>query len=108
MYKDKPLIIAKRPFWRHPVFPWGWYSLLDILPKDDGEQYECEGHRKPGDGKGGAFFWDAKHTETPDSGQVFMVFDENQDLPPEFINDALKATEEIEAGETEPYIRRDK
>ena len=126
MYKDKPLIIAKRPFWRHPVFPWGWYSLV----QDDmrGDDFTADGYYSPNDSGGSTFIWVEDSTLPEDDGVIAVVdsekgrwinpsrmkwfgakvHEDNPDLPTEFINDALKATEEIEAGETESYIRRDK
>ena len=53
MYKNKPVIIQKRPWYRHPVFPWGWYSMsIDPLLGFDGF---AKGFYKPNDGGGGRF-----------------------------------------------------
>ena len=63
MYKDKPLIIAKRPFWRHPVFPWGWYSLTQDRISPDNSVIFPDGYYKPKDGGGGTLYWDAQENE---------------------------------------------
>jgi len=64
MYKNKPLIIAKRPWWRHPVFPWGWYSLK----QDNIFSGDVEGYDKPNNPL--HFVHDS--TEPADSKAVFM------------------------------------
>lgn len=54
MYKGKPLIISNRPWWRHHIFKWGWYSLS----QDDFELNEvinADGYHKPNDDGGGKF-----------------------------------------------------
>ena len=63
MYKDKPLIVQKRPWWRHPVFPWGWYSLVQdstslsgmTFTLNSGPTFHAEGQYSPYDGGGGYF-----------------------------------------------------
>ena len=42
---NKPRVFA-RPWWRHPVFPWGWIGFNDIK---DGN-YDFCGFYKPNDG----------------------------------------------------------
>lgn len=49
MYKGKPVIVAKPPFWRHHIFPWGWYSVLDIEVSEN-EVVNTSGFWKPNDG----------------------------------------------------------
>ena len=57
MYKNKPLIIAKRPWWRNPMFPWGWYSLVqDGIPTDKAPIFP-DGYYEPKDGGGGGWCW---------------------------------------------------
>ena len=52
-YKGKPLIVATRPWWRHPIFPWGWYSIKQ--EPIEGALIYADGYHKPGDGGGGLF-----------------------------------------------------
>jgi len=48
---DRKIISAKRPFWRHPIFPWGWYSLTNDSPTVFKTQIiKTDGCYKPGDG----------------------------------------------------------
>lgn len=55
MYRNKPVIVKRRPWWRHPVFPWGWYSLSqDRLASNS---IHTEGFYRPGDGSGGTWVW---------------------------------------------------
>ena len=54
MYKDKPLIVQKRPWWRHHVFPWGWYSLRNMRFLE-GDTFDVDGYYRPDDGSGGKF-----------------------------------------------------
>ena len=51
MYKNKPVIIGYRPWWRNPVFPWGWYSII----QDNIFCSDIDGHFRPNDGGGGSF-----------------------------------------------------
>lgn len=46
---NRKIIVTRRPFWRHPFFPWGWYSLTsdDLMHL---EQVKVDGYNKPGDG----------------------------------------------------------
>jgi hypothetical protein len=53
MYKNKKVIIMRRPLWRHPVFPWGWYSLMH--DKFEGDEVMSDGYLTPNDGGGGLF-----------------------------------------------------
>ena len=55
-YKGKPVIVGERPWWRHPRWAWGWYSLSqDAI---DGESIAADGHYEPGDcGDMGAGLW---------------------------------------------------
>lgn len=63
MYKGKPVIIGNRPKWRHPVFPWGWYSLTK-----DGHRIEmtdgitADGYYNPSDDAAGRFVFDDANT----------------------------------------------
>jgi len=55
-FRGKPLIVAPRPWWRHRIFPWGWYSLSqDALPTYG--EMNADGHYSPNDGGGGPFVW---------------------------------------------------
>jgi len=69
MYKNKPLIIAKRPFWRHPIFSFGWYSIC----QDDiyGDDITAEGFFKPGDGGQGKFYIDHNKIHADNGGKIF-------------------------------------
>lgn len=71
MYKGKKLIIAKRPWWRHPIFPWGWYSLC--MDKLEGGKFEADGHYCDNDGGGGQFAFDDEVPAECDGGIVFKV-----------------------------------
>jgi len=54
MHKGKPVIISNRPWYRHHVFPWGWYSLIqDNLIYTS--PINADGYHKPNDGGGGTF-----------------------------------------------------
>jgi hypothetical protein len=53
MYKGKPLIIAKRPWWKHPIFPWGVYSLT--MDRLSGDKFEADGYFTEKDGGAGVF-----------------------------------------------------
>lgn len=65
-FRGKPLIVGKRPWWRHHIFQWGWYSLSqDRLPIR--EQLEADGHYFPGDGGGGSWSW-SWPINVPDDG----------------------------------------
>jgi len=66
MYKGKPVIATKRPFWRSPLFPWGWYSLLSDEIK--AETIETDGHVKPGDGGAGLYKLEGYNVETTCGG----------------------------------------
>lgn len=50
----KPIVID-RPWWRHPIFPWGWRSLRKDVRPQDGQTIELSGRYAPGDGGGGVF-----------------------------------------------------
>lgn len=49
MYNGKPVIAAKRPFWRHPIFPWGWYSLSHDACLLSYHWIKTDGHDRPYD-----------------------------------------------------------
>lgn len=68
MYRGKPLIVASRPFWRHPYWAWGWYSLTQDALHD--EWLDADGYFKPGDGGGGGFRWHPACTTEPNGGTV--------------------------------------
>lgn len=56
MHKEKPLIV-ERPwwkFWRHSIFPWGWYQISDVRLSDS-EEVITDGRNKPNDGGGGTW-----------------------------------------------------
>ncbi len=54
MYKGKTLIIGDRPWYRHPVFPWGVYSLrMDKIKVD--KSVEVNGYYVKDGGGGGTF-----------------------------------------------------
>jgi hypothetical protein len=55
MYKGKPVIIQKRPWYRSPVFPWGWYSLIQDNLMEIGKVIDADGYFKPNDNGGGKF-----------------------------------------------------
>lgn len=72
MYKNKPLIIAKRPWWRNPIFPWGWYSLtMDSL---SGDSFNVDGYYCPADSGGSTFIW-VEDSELPEDDGVIMTVD---------------------------------
>lgn len=60
-YKGKKLIIHERPWWRHPIFPWGWYSLKQ--DKVIGDEVRADGFAMPSDGGGGLYQWVTKKSE---------------------------------------------
>jgi hypothetical protein len=68
MYKGKPVIVQKRPWWRNPIFPWGWYSMTQDNISD--KFIMTEGYYKLNDGGGGEFRWSAIK-EPDNSGTVF-------------------------------------
>ena len=69
MYKGKPLIIQKRPWWRHPIFPWGWYSLSQDVLLIVGSRFNADGCYSPDDGGGGEFVaQDTRYTENVNDG----------------------------------------
>jgi len=64
MYKGRPLIISKVPFFRKSFFglnPFRWYSLIDVIVNTD-EQVTTEGYYTVGDGGGGTFSWNPTPT----------------------------------------------
>ncbi len=52
-YRNKPLVVS-RPWWRHPIFPWGWYSTVRDNVDRPGE-HEVDGYLRPGDSGRGIF-----------------------------------------------------
>jgi hypothetical protein len=54
VYKGKKVIIMPRPWYRHPIFPWGWYSLTKDKV-DVSKILEADGYYSPDDGGGGTF-----------------------------------------------------
>lgn len=75
MHKGKPVIVGHRPWWRHPVFPWGWYSLIaDNLTTNEsgGPLIEADGYCTPQDGGGGKFGWDGRNRMWPDNSGAYM------------------------------------
>ena len=54
MYKNKPVIIGFRPWWKHPSFPWGVYSVSQDKIKP-GNTLSVEGYHSAGDGGGGEY-----------------------------------------------------
>lgn len=48
MYKGKPVVVTPRPWYRHPIFPWGYYSLVN--DKIDRQFIQVDGYNIPGDG----------------------------------------------------------
>ena len=51
MYKNKPVVWI-RPWYRHPYFPWGWYSICRDNGKFKiGENVYADGYKKPFDGR---------------------------------------------------------
>ena len=64
MYKGKTLIVCSRPWWRHPILPWGWYSLLlDQLPTDI--ELVADGFKTPDDLNGGKYILRAEPDYDP-------------------------------------------
>lgn len=53
MYKGKPVIIQTRPWYRHHVLPWGWYSLF--TDNINTKIVAADGYHTPNDGGGGNF-----------------------------------------------------
>jgi len=53
MYKGKQVIIGNRHWWRHPIFPWGVYSLRQ--DRIDTDEIRLDGYHTQGDGGGGLF-----------------------------------------------------
>lgn len=47
----KPIVIAKPPFWRNKIFPWGWQWIFDMDLKE-GEIIKADGYSRPFDGSG--------------------------------------------------------
>jgi len=68
MYKNKPLIIGHRPWYRHPIFPWGWYSMTQDNISTETGVIEADGYYADSDGGGGAFYWDPTSTDTDNGG----------------------------------------
>lgn len=79
MYKGKPLIIGKVPWWRHHFFSWGWYSVSEV-ESFSGMSVEVEGYYRPGDHGGGLYVQNAavRHNGWMSANQVR----ENLGLPP--------------------------
>lgn len=65
-YKGKKLIVARRPWWRHPIFPWGWYSLV-MDSFDVSQPLIVDGYHAVGDGGGGAYRYEAPNE--PEHGE---------------------------------------
>ena len=52
MNSSKPIVTKRQwwRFWRHPVFPWGWQSLVEIdISPVHSLVFVC-GYHRPGDG----------------------------------------------------------
>lgn len=63
-YKGKPVIL-ERPrwrFWRHSIFPWGWYDLSQIPVDEEVYHIMTSGDEKPGDGGGGLYIFKPPET----------------------------------------------
>ncbi|CAJ0710576.1 hypothetical protein ACPCHQ_11895 [Ralstonia thomasii] len=70
-YKGKKLIVGHRPWWRHPIFPWGWYSLSK--DRFDGASPLCvDGYHAPSDGGGGKYEYVVPHHSSGDGGDVII------------------------------------
>jgi hypothetical protein len=68
MLKGKP-VVSFRPLWRHPVFAWGWYSVLEAAAHP-GWDRRSDGYYEPGDGGGGEWAWCPDATDNPNGGTV--------------------------------------
>lgn len=68
MYKGKQVIIHRRPWWKHPVFPWGVYSLK--MDKFDDVIVDVDGYFVTGDGGGGEYVYDWLSEDMPNGGTV--------------------------------------
>mgnify|MGYP001560874679 CR=1 FL=1 len=63
MYKGKPIIIGARKWWRHPAFPWGWYSVVTDWRKLPKTTINALGYYSPGDGGYSIVIWNGKYFE---------------------------------------------
>lgn len=50
----KPIIVARPPWWRHHIFPWGWRRLENCILAAGGK-VRVDGYYKPNDGGGGLY-----------------------------------------------------
>jgi hypothetical protein len=74
MYKGKKVITMNRPWYRHPIFPWGWYSL--VQDKIDAVDVMSDGFYKPNDGGGGRFKYCPNYSESKEhSGTIIAPKD---------------------------------
>lgn len=65
----KPIVID-RPWWRHPIFPWGWYSLRRDVDPNSSERVTLSGYYAPGDAGHGAVYSVIRQQEQNDCGIV--------------------------------------
>lgn len=60
---NRPIVVMPRKWWRHPVFPWGVYSMV----QDDFSEVETlfvDGYSVPFDGGGGMLTWGPESNDT--------------------------------------------
>jgi hypothetical protein len=74
MYKGKPLIAGKAPWYRHHSLPWGWYSLSKI-GAGDGAEIVTEGYLHPEDGGGNTYRIDIDSYFKGDGGTIIDLGD---------------------------------
>lgn len=75
MYKGKKVIIQKRPWYRNPIFPWGWYSIMQ--DKIDAKIIEADGYYVP-DGFSGGQFIVSNYSEAADNGGTIFTIKEDK------------------------------
>lgn len=73
MYNGKPVVMT-RPWWRHPIFPWGWYSLLQ--DRIEGDRIESDGYWHPDDHHGGVWEWSEIKSKRKADGWTIINPDE--------------------------------
>ena len=74
MYKGKPLIAGKAPWYRHRSLPWGWYSLSKI-GAGDGAEVVTDGYLHPEDGGGSTYIIGSNGNREVDGGSIIEFCD---------------------------------